>query len=233
MQWWSDSTPTELFALALAFVLGACVGFERQRRLKNAGLRTHTLVSMGSAVFTLVSAYGFSGVLGADVGLDPSRIAAQIVSGVGFLGAGVIFVRGNAVSGLTTAASVWLSAAVGMACGAGLPIVAIASTLFYLVAVTGLTRLGRRFSPGLHEGRLLIVRYRPGQGALRGALAAISALGHPAVLESSREIERDGKTPRIEARIRLAPTRMPVEPLLGDLAEVQGITSVRLGAPAD
>src|SRR5690625_2039284 len=100
MQWWTDQSWIELTALVLAFVLSASIGMERQRRLKNAGLRTHTLVGIGSAGFALASQYGFAGVLGDHVTLDPSRVAAGIVSGIGFLGAGVIFVRGNIVSGL-------------------------------------------------------------------------------------------------------------------------------------
>src|SRR5690625_7497187 len=89
---------------------------------------------MGAALYTLVSAYGLAQVLGEDVVLDPSRIAAQIVTGIGFLGAGVIFVRRNIVSGLTTAASVWVTAAVGMACGAGMPTIAAITVALYIVA---------------------------------------------------------------------------------------------------
>jgi putative Mg2+ transporter-C (MgtC) family protein len=126
MTWVSSTTWTETTLLGLAFVLSAVIGLERHRRFKSAGLRTHTLVGVGSAVFTLVSAYGFADVPGRGAAaVDPSRIAAQVVSGVGFLGAGVIFVRRGSVSGLTTAASVWLTAAVGMACGAGLPALAV------------------------------------------------------------------------------------------------------------
>lgn len=114
-----QTTITQLVLLGVSFLLLSVVGIERQRRLKSAGVRTHALVGVGATVFTLASAYGFAGVLGIDVVLDPSRIPAQIVTGVGFLGAGVIFVRQNAVNGLTAAPSIWLTAAIGMACGAG------------------------------------------------------------------------------------------------------------------
>jgi putative Mg2+ transporter-C (MgtC) family protein len=107
--------------LGLAFLLSSLIGVEREWRQKSAGLRTHTLVGVGAALFVLVSKYGFSDVLGSHVTLDPSRVAAQIVSGIGFIGGGLIFVRGDAVKGLTTAAIVWVTAAIGMACGAGLP----------------------------------------------------------------------------------------------------------------
>src|SRR5690554_4390594 len=114
--------------LGLAFVLSAAIGAEREYHNKDAGLRTHLLVGLGSALFTVVSAHGFADLLG-DRPADPGRIAAQIVTGVGFLGAGVIFTRTNVVHGLTTAATIWLVAAVGMACGAELPLLAIATTV--------------------------------------------------------------------------------------------------------
>src|SRR5699024_8457716 len=121
--------------LGVAFVLCALIGLERQFRQKAAGFRTHVLVGTGSAAFTLVSAFGFASVLGTDVTLDPSRIAAQIVSGIGFLGAGVIFTRRDVVRGLTTAATIWVAAAVGMAAGAGMVSLAIGLTAAHLFAL--------------------------------------------------------------------------------------------------
>ena len=120
---------TQFFELGSAFVLSALIGLERELRQKSAGLRTYTVVGLSSALFMLVSKYGFTDVLApGTVVLDPSRVAAQIVSGIGFLGAGIIFVRGSSVRGLTTASTVWLTAAVGAACGAGLPLLALATT---------------------------------------------------------------------------------------------------------
>jgi putative Mg2+ transporter-C (MgtC) family protein len=104
--------------LGLAFVLSALIGIEREIRQKSAGLRIYTLVGFAAALIMLVSKYGFGDVLSERVVLDPSRIAAQIVTGIGFIGGGLIFVRRDSVRGLTTAAIVWLTAAVGMACGA-------------------------------------------------------------------------------------------------------------------
>src|SRR6201999_4378751 len=121
--------------LALAFALSALIGLEREWRQKSAGLRTHTLVGVGSALFLLVSKYGFSEVAGANVAFDPSRVAAQIVSGIGFIGGGLIFVRGDIVRGLTTAAIVWVTAAIGMACGAGLILLALVVTAAHFVVV--------------------------------------------------------------------------------------------------
>jgi hypothetical protein len=113
----------QLAELTLAFALSALVGLEREIRQKSAGLRTHTLVGVSAALFMLVSKYGFMNILeNGRVVLDPSRVAAQVVSGIGFIGGGIIFMRRDVVRGLTTAASIWLTAALGMACGAGLPV---------------------------------------------------------------------------------------------------------------
>lgn len=226
--WSSPHLPAEILALAIAFVLSSVIGWERARRLKSAGLRTHTLVGLGATVFTLVSAYGFENVIGHEVVLDPSRIAAQIVSGVGFLGAGVIFVRRNAVSGLTTAASIWVSASIGMACGAGMPVIAAIATGFYLLAVTLLTVVGRRVAPGIAGERIAIVQYREGRGALRSVLEQSVAQGFTATFESSQELSLEGKAPRIEARIRFAANRQPLDRLIAELADLRGVTSVRL-----
>lgn len=126
--------------LGAALVLSAAIGLERQLRAKSAGLRTHTLVGVGSALFMLVSKFGFADVSnGSTVILDPSRVAAQVVSGIGFIGAGLIFVRRDDVRGLTTAASIWLTAAIGMAAGAGLLILASAATVSHFC---GRTRFG-------------------------------------------------------------------------------------------
>lgn len=124
----------QLGELASAFGLSALIGLEREVRQKSAGLRTYTLVGIASALFLLVSKYGFSDVLSPGlVALDPSRVAAQIVTGIGFLGGGVIFVRSDVVKGLTTAATIWLTAAVGMACGAGLILLAVETTVAYFI----------------------------------------------------------------------------------------------------
>ena len=119
--------------LGLGLALSAVIGLEREIRQKSAGLRTHSLAGVGAALFMLVSKYGFSDVLRSNlVVVDPSRVAAQIVSGIGFLGAGLIFVRRDSVRGLTTAASIWVTAAVGAAAGAGLPLLATAATGAYV-----------------------------------------------------------------------------------------------------
>jgi len=128
--------------LVLAAVLGSLIGFERERLLWAAGIRTHMLVSVGACLLMIVSAYGFQQALEMQhVILDPSRIAAQVVSGIGFLGAGAILLKGEVVRGLTTAASIWAVAAIGLAAGGGLYFAAAVSTIIILVILAGIKPL--------------------------------------------------------------------------------------------
>jgi uncharacterized membrane protein YhiD involved in acid resistance len=133
---WAMIQPQQIIIrLVVATVLGAIVGLERERLERAAGLRTHALVGVGAALFMLVSAFGFADVLGTrQVALDPSRIAAQVVSGIGFLGAGTIILQREIIRGLTTAASVWAVAAVGLAVGGGLYLAAVSATVLILHA---------------------------------------------------------------------------------------------------
>lgn len=119
--------------LVAAMVLGGSIGIEREFRSKDAGFRTHFLVALGSALFTVVSQYGF----GIDL-KDSSRVAAQVVSGIGFLGAGTIIFQKNMVRGLTTAAGLWVTAAIGLACGTGLYLIAAITTTLVLVGLEAL-----------------------------------------------------------------------------------------------
>lgn len=120
--------------LLIAALLGSFIGFEREYFHKAAGLRTHMIVCLGSCLFMIVSMFGFKDLDGvAGVGLDPSRVAAQVVSGIGFLGAGAILLRGKFVAGITTAASIWTVAAIGLAVGGGLYIESIAATVIIMI----------------------------------------------------------------------------------------------------
>lgn len=164
--------------LGLALLLSAAIGLERELRQKSAGLRTYTLVGVGAALFTLISKYGFTDVLHPGrVVLDPSRVAAQIVSGIGFLGAGLIFVRRDSVRGLTTAAGVWVTAAVGAAAGAGLPLLAVLSTGVYFVVALAFPSLSRRLPRSATAMSVVRVRYPDGQGILRDVLELVTARG--------------------------------------------------------
>ena len=133
-----------VWRLVLAALFGTIIGLDREYREKEAGFRTHFLVSLGSALMMIVSQYGFSEILTHDgVSLDPSRIAAQVVSGIGFIGAGTIIFNHQIVRGLTTAASLWATAGIGLTAGAGMSWLALAATILTLVALEGLSLVFR------------------------------------------------------------------------------------------
>ncbi|MGB7045566.1 MAG: MgtC/SapB family protein, partial [Methylocella sp.] len=158
----------QLEELALAFVLSALVGLEREIRQKSAGLRVNTLVGVSAALFILISKYGFTDVLkDGQMIVDPSRVAAQVVSGIGFIGGGVIFMRRDVVRGLTTAASVWLTAALGMACGAGLPILAVATTVGHFIIMLIFPKLLQYLPRERRTATMLRISYKDGLGLLR------------------------------------------------------------------
>jgi putative Mg2+ transporter-C (MgtC) family protein len=133
-----------LFQILLAAILGMAIGAEREHRHRSAGLRTYTLVAIGSCLFTILSIYGFSN--GVHAAYDPSRIASQIVVGIGFIGAGMIILRENKVEGLTTAAGIWTTAGIGMAVGLGFYFVAIFSTVLILGVLLALTFIKEKLS---------------------------------------------------------------------------------------
>ena len=136
-----DAETSRVFVqLALAVLLGALIGLEREYQGKSAGLRTYALVSLGSCLFTVVSVVGFEAFSGL-TSYDPTRIAAQVVLGIGFLGGGIIFLKGDIVYGLTTAAGLWISAALGVAVGAGLYAAAIFTTILSLTILLALKKL--------------------------------------------------------------------------------------------
>jgi putative Mg2+ transporter-C (MgtC) family protein len=227
----SSSLPTlnwdeSLLRLALAAVLGGLIGVERELREREAGLRTHLLVALGSALFTIVSAYGFHAFLtsGASVvRADPTRIAAQIVTGIGFLGAGAIIRQGFSVRGLTTAATLWVVAAVGLAAGAGYYSAAIITTALVLVALYPLRiaayRMMRRFRP--EDGRLL-VELPAGEppGAVIDAIAGMGArLG-------AIDVSQEGDRRRLELDLVL-PRDTPAPQLVARIADVEHVAEVR------
>jgi putative Mg2+ transporter-C (MgtC) family protein len=207
-----------LLRLAVAALLGGAIGLERELDEKAAGLRTHMLVSAGSALFTIVSAYGFHSFLangGNEVRLDPTRIAAQIVTGIGFLGAGVIFRQGFSVRGLTTAASLWIVAAVGMAAGAGFWEGAVIATVVAIVSLRPLEMLKERLLPQRGPSRLTI---ELAEGAPSGAV--LDAVERHADLLALR---RDGR--RIEAEVRI--DREQMTRALDDIAGLGEVEEAR------
>jgi len=213
--------------LLLAALLGSVVGIERERLLWAAGLRTHMLVCVGSCLAMLVSAYGFSSVLGPHVILDPSRVAAQVISGVGFLGAGSIILRNEVVKGLTTAASLWAVAAVGLAVGCGLYAAATAATVIILVILAGIKPLEERYRNGRGSVELHLQ-------ATRGALSlgqVEQALGWRAnqlkqfIVQSGAVEEMDEVTVTLG---RVSPK--DVADLIASLAKLPAVTAVRESA---
>lgn len=189
----------EVARLLVAAVLGALIGLERERLDRGAGLRTHTLVATAAALVMLVSSYGFGAVVTTDrtIVLDPSRIAAQVVSGIGFLGAGTIILRRNAVRGLTTAASVWAVAAVGLASGAGMFGAAVSCTVILLLVLTVLKPVERRMFDHKRPRQItVIVQRRSGQ------ISAIEAQARAAGVELRRVSLEPGDAAN-EGRVRV------------------------------
>ncbi|HCA7358029.1 TPA: MgtC/SapB family protein [Citrobacter freundii] len=169
-----------LFRLILASLLGGVIGLERQIRAKEAGVRTHILIGIGSAMFMIVSKYGFYDVIEhTHIGLDPSRIAAQVVTGVGFLGAGNILVQKQTIKGLTTAADVWVTAAIGLVIGSGMYEVGIIGTIMALIVLELFRQLTYRFL-----NRHLHLRMRIAAGTTQVVLAWITAQGYRIQLRS-------------------------------------------------
>ena len=212
--------PQVLLRLFVAAALGGAIGLERELRERQAGLRTHLLVCVGSALFTLVSAYGFSN-FGARV--DPTRIAAQIVTGIGFLGAGAIIRQGLSVRGLTTAATLWLVAAIGMAVGAGYWEGALITTLGAIITLGPLRVAAYR----------VLVRFRP---ALDRLLVEIPAGGSPGpIIDAieraggrvlSLDVTQEGERRSVAADVELPPGTTAVAVVAG-VAEVDGVLEVQ------
>ncbi len=216
-----------LASLAVAFVLSSLIGFERELRQKGAGLRTHTLVGVGAALFTLAGRYGFGGE---DVGIDPTRIAAQVVTGIGFIGAGVIFMRRDGVRGLTTAASIWLTAAVGLAAGAGLWMLAAAATAIHVFVAFVYTPLVRRLPTSQYSLTSFRVTYRDGEGVLRDVLAATTDLGY---VVSNVQVDRLDDDRNIVSVSLDAEGRRHSQELVDALQQLQGVVEVRSNDPTE
>jgi putative Mg2+ transporter-C (MgtC) family protein len=248
----------QLEELTLAFVLSALVGLEREVRQKSAGVRTYTLVGVSAALFMLVSKYGFMDVLSKDrVVVDPSRVAAQIVSGIGFIGGGVIFMRRDVVRGLTTAASVWLTAALGMACGAGLPVLAVATTAGHFVIMLGFPTIIRALPKGRRSATRIRVAYTDGRGLLRTILLACTQLRfavenveieRDSHFDMGREAEADladDERTYLELGLESGPRKSavvlclqvkgkrPVSHLIAKLSDIDGVISAGLAEAAD
>jgi putative Mg2+ transporter-C (MgtC) family protein len=219
---WDES----LLRLALAAALGGLIGVERELREREAGLRTHLLVALGSALFTIVSAYGFHAFLTSGqsvVRADPTRIAAQIVTGIGFLGAGAIIRQGLSVRGLTTAATLWVVAAIGLAAGAGYYSAAVITTGLVLLSLWPLRiaafRLLRRFRP--EDGRLLVeLPIGAGPGTV------IDEVERWGARIETIDVSQEGDRRRLEFEVAL-PRQRRSSDLVAQIADVQDVAAVR------
>lgn len=214
----------ELILLGTALALCSLLGLERQVHQKSAGYRTHVIVGLGSCGFTLVSWWGFgAGMGGHPATFDQSRIAAQVVSGIGFLGGGVIFKGRNIVRGLTTAATIWMSAAIGMACGAGMVWLASLLTAAHLLVIFVIGPLARKL-PNPDRHRILRIAYEDGHGTLRGLLEESTRLGFSSTVERVQNTEEGGRA-MVHIDVRFL-GRQPVRDLLIPLSQVPGVATV-------
>ena len=204
-----------MLRLLVALILGAVVGLERERQERAAGLRTVTMVSLGSCLFTIVGAYGFPNT-------DPSRVAAQIVTGIGFLGAGTIFLRKDLVRGLTTAATIWAVAAIGMAAGTSQYIVAFFTTLLILSVLMVLKPIEKRFFKRPSEALVSVVVPR-GEGEIERVRAALAAIG--AFPMSIRIHELNDSDDRLELDVGL-PAHRTTSDLLRQLRTMEGAKQI-------
>jgi putative Mg2+ transporter-C (MgtC) family protein len=215
----------QLGELTLALVLSSLIGLEREFKMKSAGLRTHTLVGVAAALIMLVSKYGFTDVITRyEIVLDPSRVAAQIVSGIGFIGGGLIFVQRDVVRGLTTAAIIWLTAAVGMACGAGLPLLALFVTGAHFLVVYCYTPLARRI---LSEQADVQVQYQPGKGAVEKIMQMCAGRGFTIQEFAVEQAESVAESETRAIHLQLV-GRRGAQALVISIGDIKGVVSVRM-----
>ena len=210
----------QILSLVLAVALCGCIGFERELRGKSAGIRTNAVIGLAAALIMEVSKFGFGDVVSQNVNLDPSRVAAQVVSGIGFVGAGIIFVQRGTVRGLTTASTAWMAAAIGLACGAGLPLLAVVVTVLHFGIILGLARLDRK----PRSPRALVVHFHSSDPQVLADAA--SACERSGLLVDWVRVEpaSDG----LQAELRLNGSE--IAPVVGLLNAVPGVRRLEVGA---
>jgi len=221
------SIGAQVVPLAVALGLSLLVGIEREMRHKVAGLRTHALVGLGSASFMLVSKYGFNDILEPGrVVLNPGQMAGQVITGIGFLGGGIIFVRRESARGIITAASIWVVAAIGMTAGAGLYVLAVAGTigdLLILLALTPVTERLRRAEEAVGD---LTLTYRQGTGVLRQAMTELTHCGCTVealnVVPANRVVSDVCVVLEVRGHTKIAE-------LVTNLAQIPGVVTARGG----
>ncbi|WP_127533892.1 MgtC/SapB family protein [Paenibacillus kobensis] len=225
--WFLDTTHM-LLRMGLALLLGGLIGFEREQSNHAAGLRTNTLVCLGSCLLMMLSMYGFGDfAVEPNVRLDPARLAAQVITGIGFLGAGTILFTGKSITGLTTAASLWVVSAIGLAVGAGFYIPAVAATVTVFFILWAMNKVEKRFLRGKREQLLRI--YADDRSVL---LRAMNAIIHERdiivrkmiVHDRSEHDEHVGKV-MVQMNVTL-PKQQSIMLLVNDINDVDGVRGV-------
>lgn len=206
-----------IIRLFVAAILGGLIGWDRERKDGVAGLRTHMLVCVGSTLIMIVSAFGFKDVLGQpNVTLDPSRIAAQVISGIGFLGAGtILFLRPQVIRGLTTAAGLWSVAGVGLAVGGGLYLAAIVATLIIFVILAVLKPIEQKFLKST-KGRTMLVLYNSrliGLGQIDSIMIKHELIANEVLIHSSNENALDELTLTFDSKSPISTILLVIDEL--------------------
>lgn len=212
-----------LLSVALAGLLGGLIGLERQLRAKDAGLRTHVLVGIGSALFMIVSKYGFEDILQENhVALDPSRVAAQVVSGVGFLGAGTIIIQKQIVKGLTTAAGMWVTSAIGLVIGSGMYAIGIYGAFMTLFVLEVFRQLSHHFL-SKHYG--VQIKLKPESVPI--VLVALQERNVKFAFRSLKNSQTGDKTSELFLVLTLRPGT-PISDIGADLSRIEGVKSLAI-----
>lgn|SRR5699024_5012150 len=213
-----------IIRLCVAGIIGALIGLEREKRFKEAGLRTHFLVAIGSAVFMLVSKYAYFDVLADDVILDPSRVAAAIPSGIGFLGAGMILVQRTSIQGLTTAAGVWATAGIGLAIGGGMYEIGIISGLLVII---GLEFLKRIFGPVIPKTITLTIEMKNGR-SVHEIIEKLTTL-EITIKEYTMQDKEDTNDTNYKVRMKLqSKNRWKENTITNKLQKIDGVTLIKV-----
>ncbi len=227
---WDIDTLHITIRLLLALTLGGLVGLEREQNNHAAGLRTHILVCLGATLIMLLSMYGFNEFVNElNVRIDPARLAANVITGIGFLGAGTIVFNGSSISGLTTAASLWVVAAIGLSVGAGFYYPAVISTVMVLISLYILNKVEKRWIRGRKRTHVMRIDMpdRP------GALAAVSAvLARRGIDIRKVTIEEKGKKAEQDFIAIILSIKMPradiLLPVSDELRQVEGVSGVAI-----
>lgn len=216
-----------LLRLILALLLGAIIGAEREIRVHEAGMRTMALVSLGACLFQVISITGFADFMGLPhIQVDPSRVASYVVAGIGFLGAGSIFRMQDRVKGLTTAATIWTVAAIGLASGCGLLLEALAATLLTLIVLIGLRFVENRFSSRkAFITNTFIIEATPGTSQLVGEIYTACARSH--IVVENIEVEQLETLSVIKVSCKKAEA-VALSQALDELRELIGVRTARV-----